>query len=175
MKMMLVRRWGQWCVIGLFALSASWSVQAAEFFNQTFGNYAEELADARDEGKQGVFVFFEMDDCPFCHRMKETILQEPDVQTYFHDHFKTLRLDIEGANPVVDFDGTEYSEKEMAEKKYRVRATPVMIIFDLEGKPIARYTGPTTTKEEFLLFGQFVVDGSYKVMPFTRYKREKMK
>jgi thioredoxin-related protein len=175
MNMKSMRYFSQWGVIGLFALSAFLPAQAAEFFNQTFGNYAEELADARDEGKQGVFVFFEMDDCPFCHRMKETILQEADVQAYFHAHFKTLRLDIEGANPVVDFDGTEYSEKDMAEKKYRVRATPVMIIFDLEGKPIARYTGPTSSKEEFLLFGKFVVEGGYKSMPFTRYKRENLK
>jgi len=155
----------------LLSLMMPLQLHAAEFFQQTFGNYAEELEDARADGKQGVFVFFEMDDCPFCHRMKETILTEPDVQAYFQQHFKTLRLDIEGANPVVDFDGTEYSEKDMAEKKYRVRATPVMIVFDLDGKPAARYTGPTSTKEEFLLFGQYVVDGSYKSMPFTRYKR----
>lgn len=160
-----------WLISLMFSLTMLSTAHAAEFFQQTFGNYAEELEDARDDGKLGVFVFFEMDDCPFCHRMKETILTEPDVQAYFQQHFKTLRLDIEGANPVVDFDGTEYSEKEMAVKKYRVRATPVMIVFDLEGKPVARYTGPTNTKDEFLLFGKYVVDGSYKTMPFTRYKR----
>jgi thioredoxin-related protein len=61
----------------------------------------------------------------------------------------------------------------MAEKIYRVRATPVMIFFDLEGKPVVRYTGPTTTKEEFMMLGEFFVSGSYKEMPFTRYKRSR--
>jgi thioredoxin-related protein len=55
----------------------------------------------------------------------------------------------------------------------RVRATPVMIFFDLEGQPVVRYTGPTTTKEEFMLLAKFFVSGSYKTMPFTRYKRSK--
>lgn len=158
----------------LLSLGLLAQVQAAEFFEQTFGDYAEELEDARAEGKLGVFVFFEMDDCPFCHRMKETFLQDEEVIDFYHQHFKVLRLDIEGANPVVDFDGTEYTEQQMAEQKYRVRATPVMIVFDLEGEPVARFTGPTRTKEEFLLFGQYVVDGVYETMPFNRYRREQL-
>lgn len=156
------------CLLGGLSMP-SW---AADFFDQSFGDFKEEAAMAHDEGKLGVFVFFEMDDCPFCHRMKETILIEPDVVEYFNQHFKAYRFDIEGASPVVDFDGTEYaSGQEMAEKKYRVRATPVMIMFDNDGEVMARYTGPTTTKEEFLMWGEFVVSGEYKNMPFTRYKR----
>lgn len=157
-------------IIWVFSFSSpAWS---AEFFDQSFGNFQEETELARDEGKLGVFVFFEMDDCPFCHRMKETILKEPDVVEYFNKYFKAYRFDIEGGSPVVDFDGSDYaSGVEMAEKKYRVRATPVMIMFDLEGKQMVRYTGPTTSKEEFLMLGEFVVSGEYKNMPFTRYKR----
>ena len=156
-------------------LLAGWlfmvNAQAAEFFDQSFGDFSEELVVAKDEGKIGVFMFFEMDDCPFCHRMKDTILKEPDVIEYYDQHFKTFRFDIEGANNVVDFDGTEYTEKDMAEKKYRVRATPVMMIFDLEGNPVVRFTGPTRSKDEFLLLGRYVIEGAYKDMPFTKYKR----
>lgn len=158
----------------LLAMSSqAWS---AEFFDLSFGDFEEELALARDEGKQGVFVFYEMDDCPFCQRMRETILVEPKVITYFRQHFSNHAFDILGGSPVVDFDGTEYDTgKEMAEKKYRVRATPVMIIFDLEGKPIARFTGPARNKEELILFGEYAISGSYKEMPFTRYKRAQSK
>lgn len=147
------------------------TTQAAEFFDQSFGDFADEMQAAKDEGKLGVMLFFEMEDCPFCQRMKDTYLQEPDVVEYFNEHFKAYRFDIEGANPVTDFDGTEYTEQEMAEKKYRVRATPVMMIFDTEGNPMVRFTGPTRSKEEMLLLGKYVVDGAYKDMPFARYKR----
>ena len=57
------------------------------FFEQTLGDLTEELEIAREEGKQGVFVFFEMDECPFCHRMKQTVLNQPEVQEYFRRVF----------------------------------------------------------------------------------------
>ncbi len=34
------------------------------FFDENFGNLKEELATAKQEGKAGVFLFFEMDECP---------------------------------------------------------------------------------------------------------------
>lgn len=162
----------------LIALLLGMSSQAwsTEFFNLGFGDFEEELALAHDAGKKGVFVFFEMDDCPFCQRMQETLLLEAEVIAYFREHFNNYTFDILGGSPVVDFDGTEYDTgKEMAEKKYRVRATPVMIIFDLEGKPVARFTGPARSKEELIMFGEYAVSGSYKEMPFTRYKRAQSK
>lgn len=146
--------------------------QAADFFDETFGNLQEELEVAKDDGKQGIFIFFHMEECPFCDRMKNTILNQPDVIQYFKKHFLTYQMDIEGSNEMVNFDGTEGTSQFISEKIYRVRATPVMIIFDLNGQPIVRYTGPTRTKEEFMLLGKYVVDGAYKDMSFTRYKRQ---
>lgn len=161
----------------LFALNLSFSSSslAADFFDETFGNLQEELETAQDDGKQGIFIFFHMEECPFCDRMKTTILNQPDVTAYFKKHFLTYQVDIEGANQMTDFDGTEGTAQDISEKHYRVRATPVMIIFGLDGKPIVRYTGPTRTKEEFMLLGQYVVDGSYKDTSFTRYKRNHKK
>ena len=49
------------------------------FFDETFGDFTEELTHAREQGKVGVFVFFEMDECPFCHRMK-TFSQMPFIK-----------------------------------------------------------------------------------------------
>ena len=112
-----------------------------------------------------------MEECPFCDRMKKTILVQPEVIKYFKEHFLTYKIDIEGSSTLVDFDGTEGTSQSISEKKYRVRATPVMMFFDLEGNPTARYTGPTKTMDEFMLLGKFVVDGIYKEMSFTKYKR----
>lgn len=161
-------------ITALSLLSAT-AVQAADFFDETFGNLQEELETAVDEGKQGIFIFFHMEECPFCDRMKKTILNQSDVVNYYKKHFLTYQIDIEGANQMTDFDGTEGTAQFISEKKYRVRATPVMIIFDTQGKPVVRYTGPTRTKQEFMLLGQYVMDGSYKTTSFTRYKRDHKK
>jgi thioredoxin-related protein len=144
----------------------------AGFFNDTFGDFTEELALAREQGKQGVLIFFEMDECPFCHRMKETVLNQARVQDWFQEHFLVFSVDTEGDTEITDFHGRTMPSKDFAFRVNRVRATPVFAFYDLKGERVVRYTGATKNAEEFLLLGRFVVEGHYKTTNFTRYKRE---
>ena len=57
------------------------------FFNETWGDFKEELANAREEGKKGILIFFEMDECPFCHYMKMNVLNQPEVQDFYRKNF----------------------------------------------------------------------------------------
>lgn len=142
------------------------------FFNETFGDFSEELANAREQGKQGVMIFFEMEECPFCHWMKLNVLNQPAVQAYFREHFLLFPLDIEGDVQITDFKGKAMSQKDFAFKEYRIRATPVIAFFDLDGKLVQRHTGRTADAAEFMLMGKYVAEGHYKDMRFTRFKRE---
>ena len=144
----------------------------AYFFNETFGDFSEELANAREQGKQGVMIFFEMDECPFCHWMKMNVLNQPAVQEYYRQHFLLFPVDIEGDVQITNFSGKSMTQKDFAFKENRVRATPVIAFFDLDGKQVHRHTGRTADVEEFMLMGKFVADGHYKDMRFTRFKRE---
>ncbi len=141
------------------------------FFDSTFGDFSEELATAREQGKKGIMIFFEMDECPFCHWMKKNVLNQPDVQEYYKNNFLNFAVDIEGDIEITDFKGKPTTEKDFAFKENRVRATPVIAFFDLDGKRIMRYTGRTRNKQEFLLLGQFVAEKRYKTTKFSRYKR----
>ena len=143
------------------------------FFHESFGDYSEELATAKAEGKKAVMIFFEMDECPFCHRMKTSILNVPGVQQYFRERFLMFSHDVEGNLEIVDFEGNEMTQKEFAVKVHRVRATPVIAFFNLEGKRIVRYIGATASVQEFKWLADFVADGHYKNTSFTRFKREK--
>lgn len=145
------------------------------FFDQSLGDFSEELSVARDEGKAGILLMFEMDECPFCHRMKNTVLNRTDVQDYFKEHFLVIPVDIEGDVEITDFQGRQLRQKDFAAKSYRVRATPVFAFFDLEGKLVARYTGATRDADEFMLLGRYVVEEAYKKTSFTRYKRASRK
>lgn len=118
-------------------------------------------------------IFFEMDECPFCHRMKETVLNQPDVQEYFRENFLLFSVDIEGDLEITDFEGNAMSQKDFAFKSNRVRATPVFAFFDLTGKRVVRYTGATNGVDEFKWLGKYVIDGEYEKMPFAKYKRQK--
>ena len=156
----------------LFWLGWVSTVQAEDFFDESFGDFQEELATAKEAGKKGVFLFFEMEECPFCRRMKTTILNQPEVIQFYRQHFVNFAIDIESGETMVDFQGRETRYKDWAEKDFRVRATPVMMIFDLEGRPLVKYTGPTRHQQEFMWLGQYVVSGAYQKMSFTRYKRQ---
>jgi len=164
---------------GLLGATAALAADAAArdpgqyFFDQTFGDFSEELQTARDEGKEGILLMFEMDECPFCHRMKTMVLNQPEVQDYFKEHFLIFPVDVEGDVEVTDFTGNTSTQKEMALKQFRVRATPVFAFFDLDGNLVARYTGATRDPEEFMLLGQYVVEDAYKETTFTKYKRAK--
>jgi thioredoxin-related protein len=170
-----------WLVLAVLCLSAASAASAAvrdpeeHFFDQSFGDFVEELENARDQGKKGILIMFEMDECPFCHRMKTTVLNQSAIQDYFKEHFLVFPVDIEGDVEVTDFQGNTLAQKDFALREYRVRATPVFAFFDLEGKLVARYTGATRDPQEFLWLGEYVVDGAYNQTSFTRYKLERRK
>jgi thioredoxin-related protein len=141
------------------------------FFNQTLGDFAEELATARESGKHGILIMFQQDECPFCARMKATVLNQSVVQDYFREHFLIFHVDTEGDIEIHDMQGELIKEKDFAFKVNRVRATPVFVFYNLEGEPVVRYTGPTKGIDDFMLLGKFVVDAGYQKMSFTRYKQ----
>lgn len=156
----------------LIPLSAFAEVRDPEkyFFNPKLGDFKEELAVAKQEGKKAIMLFFEMDDCPFCARMKSTILNQSDVQDFFRQNFLMYPVDTNGDTPMTDFSGKDTIEKAFA-LEHRVRATPTIIFFDLEGKPVTRYIGPTKDKDEFIMLGRYVLEGAYRTMPYIRYKQ----
>lgn len=170
----------------LFAVVLVWAAAAAAadvaaaprdpmefFFHQSFNNLPEELEMAVAENKAGIFIMFSDKDCPWCLKMKTTILNRVDVQDYYREHFRNLTIDIRGDTQLTDFDGNEVEEKDFAFKQHRVRATPVFMFFDTSGKAVMRLTGTVRDAREFLWLGEFVVSGDYQKTNFTKYKRER--
>lgn len=162
--------------IFILLLAASSLTQAevrdpeSNFFNQTLGDFSEELVQAKETGKKGILLMFEQDECPFCARMKATVLNQSQVQDFYQKNFLIFHVDIEGDIEIRDMTGTPMKEKDFAFKVNRVRATPVFIFYDLKGEPITRFTGPTSGVEDFMLLGNYVVEKKYHEVSFTRYK-----
>lgn len=145
------------------------------FFHQSFGDLQEEAEIAKEEGQVSILVMFELNDCPWCERMKNMILNQSEVQDYYREHFRILMMNVEGDNLIIDFNGEEIAEKDFALKHNRIRATPVFLFLDLEGTRIARYTGAAKDVEEFLLLGEFVSGGYYEDTNFVKFKRARLK
>ena len=147
---------------------------SAYFFQDSFGDLAEEAETAEASGLFGVMIMFETADCPWCLRMKETVLNNIEVQRYYRRYFRVLVLNAEGDAPMTDFQGKEMTEKEFALEAHRVRATPLFAFFDTRGRLLLKYTGTTRNTQEFLWLGEFVVDGHYLNERFSQYKRRRL-
>ena len=106
--------------------------------------------------------------------MREKIFIQQEVQKFYKKHFLIFTVDMRGDAEITDFKG-----KTMPQKKYakinRVRATPTIVFYDLNGNEITRYIGATQTADEFLWLGEYVVKGAYKEMPFIKYKQQRLK
>ena len=146
---------------------------ATAFFDDSFGDLMEEAGTAAEEGKKALMIMFETDDCPWCKRMKERVLNRARVQDFFRENFRIITVNAEGGTLIVNFDGTELKEIDFA-KLNRVRATPVFAFFDTDGNYLTRYTGTAKTVEEFMLLGEYVISGAYEEGRFSKYKRARL-
>lgn len=173
-----VGSWWRWTRFGVLLLMLSaglWATQARAdgFWDDSFFDMPADLKQVKAEGKTGVFLFFQMADCPFCHRMETTVFTDPKVVAYMKQHFITVSIDIEGDVMMTDFQGKQVSQKDFAFKQFRVRATPVMAFIQPDGQVATVYTGPTRSSEEFLALASYVVSGAYKEpgMNFFKYRK----
>lgn len=130
------------------------------FFTPTFGDLPEEMQIARDEGKQGMLLFFESDDCVYCRRMRSQIFSQPCVQDWYSERFVSIAVDVFGDVELKDFDGITLPSKVFADQR-RVFGTPVVSFIDLHGIEIYRHFGMIKTTEEFLLLGKYIEDKHY--------------
>ena len=161
-------------VMGMGTCTAETRNAQEYFFDMTIGDLKSELATAKKEGKKGIMIMFEMDDCPFCHRMRNTILNQSEVQDYYHDNFLIFTVDIRGDIPLEDFTGKSTTEKAFS-VEHRVYGTPVFDFFDLDGNLVTRFPGTAKNVDEFLMLGRCVAEGACKTASFTAYKKQQKK
>lgn len=135
------------------AASAGFTVESLD------NDFPAEIAAAAEEGKQLV-IFFHQASCPYCDKMRARVHPDPKVDAYFTKNFIMIESNIRGDLEMVTPDGKETTEKVFA-RKIRVRATPVFIFYDKQGKDVLRTTG-YLDPQNFLLAGKYVVDQVYK-------------
>lgn len=159
----------QFLMMALLISFSSFAATDADFFDSNFGDYQENLEEATAQHKAGLFVFFHLDDCPFCQKMRETVLNQTDVIAFYKQNFLNFALDANGSLEMIDFAGNSTTEKQFAAKQHNVFATPVLAFFDLNANLVAYKTG-FLDKADFLLLARFVLDKKYLTEPFMRYK-----
>lgn len=142
------------------------------FFHPSFGDLRDELAQARKEGKQGLFVMFAAEACPPCIVLKRTILAQVEVQEHFRRHFRVLHVDFNGDEPMNDLEGRPMRAKDLARDVARVQRTPTFIAFGVDGRELLRHQGTARDAREFVGLANYVVNGEYRRRSFEAFWRE---
>jgi thioredoxin-related protein len=148
------------------------------WFLESFLDLADDLEGARKEGKRFV-VMWELKGCPYCKETHFVNFAQPRIADYVKTNFEVLQLNIIGSRKVIDFDGAELSEKQLA-AKYGVRFTPTFQFFGEDTKPlkslspekreVARAPG-YMRPDDFLALFRYVREKAYETKSFLDYLR----
>lgn len=119
----------------LFLAGAVWSAASAEigedglhkedWFTITFRDIAEDIADAKAQGKR-LAITFEQRGCIYCREMHEKILADPEVRDYIETNFMLVQYNMFGDEEVTDLDGETLTEKSAA-RKWGYVFTPTIV------------------------------------------------
>ena len=127
------------------------------FFDDSFKDLQEEIQLVKEEGKSGIFIFFDMQGCPYCQYMKDNVLNQVLVQDFYKQNFRNITLDIHADTEAADIDGVEMTEAQLA-AKYGVNLTPTMIFLGEDGNELYRKQGFIKTVEDFMAMGREIVE-----------------
>lgn len=142
------------------------------FFTQSFGDLPEELQTAREQGQKGMLLFFEAEGCPYCLAMLKRVFSQKQVQDWYRERFLSIAVDIHGDVELKDFDGIALPSKVFAEHR-KVFMTPMLAFINLDGVEIYRHLGMVKTPEEFLMMGEYIVDGHYFDTEFSVFAEKR--
>lgn len=148
------------------------------FLYDSFLELGADLQDAAAEGK-GLIVLFEQRGCPYCRELHTVNFERSEITEFLKDNFLVVQLDMWGSRAVVDFDGEELEERELARKWY-VNFTPTQVLFPAERAgsndphDAEAFRLPGYFKPFHHLSGlEYVASGAFQDQPFQRFLQDK--
>ncbi|WP_146188847.1 thioredoxin family protein [Albidovulum aquaemixtae] len=148
------------------------------FFLDSFLELGADLEDAAAEGK-GLIALFEQRGCPYCRELHQVNFARTEITDFIQAHFLVVQLDLWGARAVLDFDGEEMEERQLAQKWF-VNFTPTQVLFPAENagasdlRQAEAFRLPGYFKPFHHLSGlEYVATGAYRDQPFQRYLQDK--
>lgn len=109
------------------------------WFKHSFLDLQEDVREATTNGKRLV-IFFHQDGCPYCNALVERNFAQKEIVEKAQQNFDILAINMWGDRPVTHIDGTQHTEKTLAET-LKVQFTPTVIFFDEQGKVALRING----------------------------------
>ncbi len=116
------------------------TIKYPEWFKQGFFELPDDLAEAREAGKDGLFLFFSTQGCSYCHLFIETSLADPVIAERLQAHFDSIGLEIFDDAELTDLAGNRTSVKHFALEQ-GVEFAPTLLFLDGDGRVLLQLTG----------------------------------
>lgn len=135
-----------WLIGLLFALALTLPARAAIDAVQEIHDLSPSgpLAERAD---MPLLLVFTADDCPYCMRLAEEVLIPMLRSGEYDDRVVIRALNLSGRD-IVGFDGERTKPWTFA-RRFNVKVTPTLIVFDSSGKPLAEPMVGLGTTEYF--------------------------
>ncbi|MCP3869184.1 MAG: thioredoxin fold domain-containing protein [Gammaproteobacteria bacterium] len=140
------------------------------FFDSLDGDLSRALVRVQsDSGPNGVMLFFETTECPFCKRMRQGVLSRPELICYFRERFVSVALNLESDMPLTAPDGSQTTQKEYSRRVHRVVRTPTMIFLGTDGAEVYRHTGIIVDHRKLRALADYIGGGFYAHIGFKEF------
>jgi len=137
------------------------------WFKLSFLDIREDLREVREQGKDGLIIYFGQKYCAYCKIFLEKDLGREDIQAYIREHFDVIGIDIHGSRMVTGLSGDEFSENAFAERE-KTNFTPSLIFYDKQGREALRLRG-YYPPYRFRAALEYVADGHHRREDFPSY------
>ena len=142
-------------------------LQLPDWFKLSFLDISDSLEDAKNDGKQGIIIYFGRKDCAYCKAQLEINWGTRDIIDYTQKYFDVIAVDVRGQREVTDLDGTSFTEKQYAISQ-KTNFTPTLLFLNLKGEQVLKLPG-FRPPYQFRAALEYVADQHYKKEPFGHY------
>ena len=111
-----------------------------DWFNDSFLDLREDLAEAVAAGKRGLMVFFSTEGCSYCGLFVRESLNNPAIAAATRERFAAVGLEIFSDAEMVDPRGAPMRVKEFAAAE-GVEYAPTLLFYDEDGQRTLRAVG----------------------------------
>ena len=145
------------------------AVELPEWIEPAPFDLSARLDQARSTGKKGLLLYVGQSDCPYCKAHLERNWGRPKLAEQTRANFDVLAIDVQGQQPLIDFEGRQLTESVLAQT-LNVVLTPSFVFIDQTGKPALRLEG-YHDHARFRKALDYVAKGHYRKHSFREYVR----
>ncbi|UHD17473.1 thioredoxin family protein [Thiocapsa bogorovii] len=138
-----------------------------DWFEDSFLDLREDLAEAQAEGKRGLMVLFTTEGCSYCAEFIRRTLEDDAIAETVRSGFDAVGLEIFSDAEMIAPDGTELRVKDFAEREGAGFA-PTLLFFGEGGELLYRGVGYHDS-ERFSKLLDYLMGGRYRQESFRDY------